>query len=200
VPPAITPEPPQTAPRAATIRYPGRTLPVLSINYKAPAWSATDTLGVALTLLGDVAFGSNSEIYRKLVLQEGRVQSLGARFGLSRDPALVGIQATVARPDDVAAVEQELYAAARRFQETLVDPALLARTRSALKYGFLMRLETAQDVAFSAAQAIVSTGRLEALEDYYRTLEAITPEQVREAARKYLGESGRNTITMVQEN
>jgi len=200
VPPAITPEPPQTAPREQTIEYPGRTLPVLSINYKAPAWSVDDTLSVALTVLGDIAFGSNSEIYRKLVLREGRLQSLGARFGLGRDPALVGVQATIARPDDVEAVKQELYGTAQQFQTTLVDPALLARTRSAIKYGFLMRLETAQDVAFSATQPIVSTGRLEALEQYYRTLQAVTPEHVRAAARKYLGESGRTTILMVQED
>jgi len=199
VAPAITPEPTQTQPLDVTVRYPGRTLPVLSINYKGPAWSATDTLAVALDVLGDIAFGSNSEIYRKLVLREGRLQALGARFGLARDPSLIGVQATVARADDIEAVKQELYATAARFQNELVDPQVLARTRSAAKYGFLMRLETAQDIAFSATQAIVATGRLEALDQYYRTLEAVTPEHVRAAARKYLGEGARTTVTMLQE-
>jgi predicted Zn-dependent peptidase len=62
-----------------------------------------------------------------------------------------------------------------------------------------MGLETAQDVAFALMQTVVSTGRLEPIEDYYRTLDAVTPEDIREAARKYLVETGRTTITMVQE-
>ena len=198
-PPAIEPEPAQTAPRDTTIRYPGRTLPVLSINYKSPAWSATDTLAAALEVLGDVAFGPNSALYRKLVLTEGRAQMLGARFGLARDPALATIQATVAKPDDVTAIRDEIYATVEHFRNTLVDPAVLARAKSAQKYGFLMGLETAQDIAFALIQPVINTGRVEAIEDYFRTLEAVTPEHLRAAAQKWLVENGRTTLTMVQE-
>ena len=62
-----------------------------------------------------------------------------------------------------------------------------------------MGMETAQDVAFALMQTIVATGRLEPIEDYFRTLESVTPEDLREAARQYLADSGRTTITMVQE-
>lgn len=199
VPPAIVPEPAQTAPREKTIRYPGRTLPILSINYKSPAWSATDTLAVALEVLGDVAFGPNSALYRKLVLTEGRAQSLGAGFGLDRDPALVSIQATVAKPDDVKNIESEIYATVKQFQTMPIDAATLARSKSAAKYGFLMGLETAQDIAFALIQTVINTGRVETIEDYYRTLDAVTPEHVRRAAQKWLVDTGRTTITMVQE-
>jgi zinc protease len=197
--PAIEPEPPQTEPRERTVEYPGRTLPILSINYKAPAWDPSDRTGVALGVLGQVAFGANSAIYRKLVLQERRVQSLFPSFGLSRDPYLVSIQAMVSNPADTEKVEAEIMAEVKKFHETLVDPAQLADTKSALKYGFLMGMETAQDVAFAVMQTVVATGRVEPIEDYFRTLEAVTPEDVRAAARKYLVDSGRTTITMVQE-
>ena len=197
--PAIEPEPPQTEPRERTVEYPGRTLPILSINYKAPAWDPSDRTGVALQVLGQVAFGANSEIYRKLVLEERRVQSLFPSFGLSRDPYLVSIQAMVSSPADTAKVEAELMAAVKTFHEVLVDPQQLADTKSAIKYSFLMGMETAQDVAFAAMQTIIATGRLEPIEDYFRTLQAVTPEDVRAAARKYLVDSGRTTITMVQE-
>ena len=83
--------------------------------------------------------------------------------------------------------------------ETLVDPKQLAATKSNIKYGLLMGMETAQDVAFATMQPIVNAGKLEALEEYMRTLEAVTPEDIREAARKFLVDSGRTTITMVQE-
>ena len=198
-PPPIEPEPPQTAPREQTVKYPGRTLPIVAINFKAPAWQAKDRTGVALEVLGQVAFGPNSALFRKLVLQERRVQSLFPSFGRARDPYLVSVQTMVTNPADVEAVEAEVMAAVKTFQDALVDPKQLADTKSAIKYGFLMSMETAQDVAFAIMPTIVNTGRLEPIEDYFRTLEAVTPEDVREAARKYLVESGRTTITMVQE-
>ncbi len=197
--PPIEAEPPQTAPRDATVKYPGRTLPILSVNYRAPEWNPTDKAGVALEVLGQVAFGPNSELSRKLVLEERRVQQLFPAFGLSRDPYVVSVQAMVSNPADVKGVESEIAAAVKRFQETPVDAKLLADTKSSLKYGFLMGMETAQDVAFAVMQVIVATGRLEPIEDYYKTLEAITPEDIREAARKFLVDTGRTTITMVQE-
>lgn len=196
--PAIEAEPPQTAPRDVTVKYPGRTLPIIAVNYKAPAWDPKNKTAVALEVLGQVAFGPNSAIYRKLVLQERRVQYLGPSFGLSRDPYLVSIQTMVNKPEDAKAVEAEILAAVKKFQETPVEAKQLADTKSAVKYSFLMGMESAQDVALAVMWPIVYTGRLEAIEDYYQTLQAVTPEDIREAARKYLVETGRTTVTMVQ--
>jgi zinc protease len=197
--PAIAPEPKQTAPREQTVKYPGRTLPIIAINYKAPAWNPVDKSAVALEVLGQIAFGPNSATYRKLVLQERRAQYVGPSFSLSRDPYLVSVQAMVSNPADTKAVESELMAAIKALHETPVDAKQLANTKSALKYGFLMGLESAQDVAMAMMWPIVYTGKLEAIEDYYKTLESLTPEDLRDAARKYLVDSGRTTITMVQE-
>jgi zinc protease len=196
--PAVPVEPEQTAKRTATVRYNGRTLPILSYNWKAPAWSATDKLAVATEVLGLVAFGENTEIYRRLVLREQRLQSLFPGFGLDRDPTVVSLTATVADPADVDAVRTELDAAVAAARDQLTDEKLLADTKSALKYGFLMRLETAQGVAFSLIGPIVRTGTLEAVNDYYRTLDALTAEDVREAARRILVDRGLTQVTLLQ--
>jgi zinc protease len=74
---------------------------------------------------------------------------------------------------------------------------MLRDTKSAMKYGFLMSLETAQGVSFAMRPLVVFTGGIEAIEDYYRTLDSITPEDVRAAANRYLVENGRTTITLV---
>ncbi len=198
VPPDVTPEPEQTAPRRQTVRYPGRTLPVLSINYKAPAWSATDRLAVATQVLGRVAFGSNSDLYKRLVIEERKVQYLSAGFGLARDPSLVSINTMVVNPRDVRTVEQDIQQTVERFREELVDETLLSDTKSNMRYGFLMGLETAQNVAFAMMTSVVNTGGIEAVNDYYRTLDSITAEDVREAARRYLMENGKTVVTMVQ--
>lgn len=198
-PPKIEPEPPQTAPREKTVTYPGRTLPILSINYKAPAWNPTDRTGVALEVLGQVAFGPNSALYQRLVLKERRLQSLFPSFALSRDPYLVSIQAMVSNPAETDAIRREIMSAVQSLHTTPVDARALAAAKSNLKYSFLMAMESAQDAAFATMQPIVSTGRLESIEDYFRTLDAVTPQDILDAAKKYLVESGRTTITMVQE-
>ncbi|NNG15567.1 MAG: insulinase family protein [Gemmatimonadales bacterium] len=198
VAPEIPAEPVQTAPRRRTVDYPGRTLPVLTVNYKGPAWSATDKSAVAAEVLGRVAFGSNSDLYKQLVIEQRRVQYLREGFGLARDPSLLGISTMVIAPDDVPAVEEEIQATVRRFQEDLVDAQLLADTKSNMKYGFLMGLETAQNVAFRLIRYVINTGGIEAVNDYYRTLDTITAEDVRDAARQYLMEDGMTVVTMVQ--
>jgi zinc protease len=198
VAPQITPEPAHTRPRDRTVEYAGRTLPRLSINYQAPAWSATDRETVALQVLGRVAFGSNSDIYKKLVIEERKLQFLGAGFGLLRDPSHVSVTAAVIDSDDVEMVKGEVQAAIDMFKDELVDEKLFNNTKSNMKYGFLMGLETAQSVAFSTMQYVINTGGIEAIDEYYRTLDSVTREDVREAARNHLVEHGRTTVLMVQ--
>jgi zinc protease len=196
--PAIQAEPEQTAERTATVRYSGRTLPIIAYNWKAPAWSATDKNAVAIEVLGRVAFGPNSDAYRKLVIQERRLQGLNAGFGLDRDPSLVSLAAMVSNPADIDEVEADLEDAVALARDSLVDAKLLADTKSAMKYGFLMRLETAQNVAFALIQPVVDTGGIEAVNDYYRTLESLTPEDVRDAARAVLVDRGLTKVTLLQ--
>jgi zinc protease len=198
VPPQVTPEPAHTAPRRRKLEYPGKTLPILSVNYQGPAWSAQDRLAVAAQVLGQVAFGENSEINRKLVIEERRVQFLHGDFGLARDPGLVDVTTMVINPDEVDVIEGEIQGAIDRFKNELVDEKVFNDTKSNMKYGFLMGLETAQNTAFALLPYVINTGGIEAVEEYYRTLDAVTREDVREAARTYLVEEGKTVVLMVQ--
>ncbi len=197
VPPQIQAEPPQTAPREATAEFPGRTLPILTVNYKGPAWSATDRTAVAAEVLGAVAFGPNSEVYKRLVVKEQRVQTLEGDFGLSRDPNLLTVLTMVNKPEEVPAIREEIQRTVEKFRSDLCDEKFLQDTKSAMKYGFLMSLETPQGVAFALRNFAVFTGGIEAVEEYYRTLDSVTPEDVRAAAQKFLVENGRTTVVLV---
>jgi ABC-type nitrate/sulfonate/bicarbonate transport system ATPase subunit len=46
---------------------------------------------------------------------------------------------------------------------------------------------------------VIYTGGIEAVDEYYSTLDSVTREDVREAARRYLVDSGKTTILMIQE-
>jgi len=66
-----------------------------------------------------------------------------------------------------------------------------------MKYGFLMQLETPQGIDFALREFAVYTGGIEAVEDYYRTLESITAEDIKAAANRFLVETGRTTVTLL---
>ncbi len=197
VKPEIKPEPPQTAPREATVEFPGRTLPTVAVAYKGPAWSATDRLAVASEILGLVAFGPNSEIHRRLVIQDQKAQSLSGSFGLSRDPELLMISATINNAADLPAIREQISKTVETFRTTLCDAKLLADSKSAMKYSFLMQLETPQGIDFALRDFAVYTGGIESVEDYFHTLESITAEDVKAAANKFLVETGRTTVTLL---
>jgi zinc protease len=196
--PDIPKEPPQTVPRNTSVQFSGRTPTILSVDYKGPAWSASDRIAVATKVLGEVAFGENSSLYRKLVLQDRKVQSLAANFNLMRDPGLVGVTAVLADPAALPEVTAEIENTVDTFRRDFCDGKQLEDAKNALRYGFLMRLETAQNVCFALSPIVTFTGGIEAVEDYYRTLSAVTPEDVRSAAERYLDNKGKTVVTLTQ--
>lgn len=196
VAPKIQPEPEQTSPREASVEFPGSALPTISINYKGPAWSAADRKAVASQLLGELAFGENSAIYRKLVLDEQKVQNMSANFGLQRDPSLLAVTCMVPDPKDLHYVQDAVEKTAAQYRDQLCDQKQLNDTKKALRYGFLMNLETAQGVAFSLIDVVVPTGGIEAVNDYYATLDSVTPQDIKAAAVQYLVPNHRTIVTL----
>ena len=68
--PDIPVEPPQTAPRTATVDWNSPTLPWLVVSFRGPAYSDDKTDKAALDLLSPIAFGPSSDLYQRLVLKE----------------------------------------------------------------------------------------------------------------------------------
>jgi zinc protease len=145
-------------------------------------------------MLGDIMFGDTSEIYAKLVLNEQKVQMLGANFGLNRDPNLNAIMAMVKKIEDVEYVKAEIDRTLKKYQAELMDAKRLEDLKSNLKYSFLMRLSSTADVAGSLPEIIAISGGIDALDRYYTTLQTITPEDIRQAAIKYFTDHRKTEI------
>ncbi len=194
VPPQIPVEPPQTAERRHTAKFDGRTLPMMAVAYKAPAFDPNDVNVAAAMLLGDLAFGETSEINKKLVLDEQRVQYIQGGSGMSRDPELFTINTMVKDPADITAVEQEIYKTIEQYQTTPVDAQRLADVKSAMRYGLLMGMETPAGVARSLITPLALTGKMETLDMFYATLEKVTAQDVMKAAQTILRPEQRTVI------
>jgi zinc protease len=198
VAPQIPTEPEQEGERRIDVSYIGRTLPVVALAYKTDAFDPGNRSRVAADLLVELAFGSTSDIYRQLVIDEQAVEFLATDAGLNRDPGLIFIYTRVKNPDGVDYVLESLDAAIAEYRDSPPDAERLAALKSRLRYGFLMGLETPDDVAGDLARSIAISGGLEGIEALYAAYETISPEDIQAAAQQYLNTS-RRVVAVLRE-
>ncbi|MEM1182606.1 MAG: pitrilysin family protein [Acidobacteriota bacterium] len=194
--PAVPPEPEQTEEIRIDVPYPGSTLPMMWMAYKAPAYDPADPVQVASFVLAELGFGQTSDLYRQLVLEEQLVVSLSASASSSRDPGLFDIITRVKDPAKLGDVEAAIDGAIAQFQSTPPSAEDVAKVRSRLKYSFLMGLDTPGNVAGGFASLLGVTGDLGSIDTFYATLAEVTPEHVQQAAEQYLQESRRTVATL----
>jgi len=184
--PAVKPEPEQTAQRRIVVPYDGQTLPWLTLNFKGAAYAPDDVTTIAATLIPELVFGETSALYKKLVLDEQRVDFLVGDFGDTRDPGLWSVMTRVKKPEDLRAVEAEIWSTITDLHAETIAPERLADVASSMKYGFLSSLSTPDGLASNLARTIAHTGGISAVNTLYATLDRVTPQDVQRAARMYL--------------
>ncbi|HUI09273.1 MAG TPA: pitrilysin family protein [Bacteroidota bacterium] len=192
----VKPEPPQTAERTGDVSYPGKTLPILDMGYKGDAFDPASTDFVAAGVFGELAFGSTSELYKRLYIKEQRVDALSASIPFNRDMPLFEIVARIKKDDDIAPIRGEIEKTIAQFQSTPVDAQRLAGVKKRSRYEFLMALDTPDRVAAHLAQVVAITGGIDAIDAYYTTLAKITPGDVMHAANKYFVPARRTTVVL----
>ena len=196
VPPRVAPEPEQKGERSGNVTYPGKTLPLLDIAYKGDAFDPENRVYVAALLLGDLAFGETSDLYKKLYITEQKVEFISASIPVNRDIPLFEIYSRIKSEADLDAVREDVYATLRTFQTTLVDAGRLSDLKRRERYQFLMGLDTPDRVAGGLARFAAITGGIEVVDKLYAAIEAVTPEDIRTAALKYFVPERRTVVTL----
>ncbi len=195
--PKITPEPEQKAERQLEVKYPGKTLPILCLAYKGAAFDPTNRLYAASLLLDELAFGSTSELQKKLVLRDQKAEFLASDVPMHRDMPLFFIYSMVKDEKDVDGVKGEIDATIAKFQKELVSPELLEKAKRGKRYGFLMGLDSAEKTANALVGFVAMTGDVKAVDQLYESIQQVTPEDVREAAKTYY-QPTRRTVTVLK--
>jgi len=196
VPPAIVAEPPQQGERKAEITYAGKTLPILDIAYKGDAFDPANKDYAAALLLDDLAFGPTSDLRKKLLLKEQKVQMLNGSVPMNRDQPLFEVVAMVKKPEDLAYVRDEIYRTLEDFKTKPVAAGKLRDLKRRNKYQFLMGLDTPGAVAGGVARFVALTGDLAVIDTLYSQMETITPEDLMHAAKKYFTPERRTVVVL----
>ena len=194
--PAIPVEPEQNGPRTGRVDWPSPTLPIIAVAFKAPAYNDATRYTAALDALAYLAFSNTSDLYQKLVVQEQKAEAISGNAPGSVDPALFEIIARVKKVEDMDYVRQQILDAVKAFQEKPVDPARLDTVRKRLRYQVALSMDNSDTIAQILSYYIALKRTPETMNALYDQYAKLTPEDVRQAAAKYLVEKGRTIVTL----
>ncbi len=192
----ITAEPPQSEARSAHIDWPSPTLPHMIVAFRGPAFSEEKKDKAALDLLASIAFGENSDLYQKLVIKEQKVDLLAVDFGDQMDPELFPVYVRIKDPKDVDYVRDQILATFKRYTTELVGQAKLDATRSRLRYGFAMAMNSSGAIANAIAPYIALRRTPETLNKVLTLSESVTPQDIRAVAAEYFKDQNRTVVTL----
>jgi zinc protease len=182
---AIPKEPAATGPKYAHVEWPTPTNPLLDISFHNPPFSETDKDNGALDLVATIYFGPTSDVYRKLVVTEQKLDALGANNASNIDPELFTVSARLKDPKDAAYVRDEILKTIQRARSELVPAWKLEDTKSAARYGFVRSLDNTGSIAATLAEFVVYNRDYNTLNRAYRIYDALTPTDLRAAAQRY---------------
>jgi len=194
--PDVPTEPAQEEARTAHVPWPTQTLPLITIAYKAPAYSDTTLDTAALDALAELAFSQNSELYQRLVVQEQKADSIGGDSPQDVDPGLFSITARVKKAQDLVYVRQRILETVKAFQDKPVEAVRLDRVRNRLRYELALSMDNSDTIAAILSYYVALRRTPETLNALFEQYQRLTPEDVQQAARKYLVERASTTVTL----
>jgi zinc protease len=178
-------EPKATATKYAHVDWPTPTSPILAVAFRNPAFSETNPDNAAMDMVSDIWFGQTSDIYKKLVVDEQKLDILSASNTSNRDPELFTIYARLKNPADAPYVRDEILRTIARARSELIPPGQLADAKSALRYGFIRSLDNTNSIASTLAQFVHFRRSYQTLNNAYRLYETLTPATIRGTAARY---------------
>jgi zinc protease len=170
--------------------------PFLLLSYKGPAFNDKEIDMPALDVISTILFSPNSDLYKKLVVEEQKARFIGGGAFDSRDPFQFNIQASLVDKKDMQYVKDEVTKAIDDMITNGVDEKLLADTKSNLKYSFAMRIDNPDQVASTLCHYISLTGDPESINRVYEMYEKVTVDDLQRIAKKYFSPASLTIATI----
>ncbi|MBL8217752.1 MAG: insulinase family protein [Bryobacterales bacterium] len=189
-------EPAHDKARRNHVGWPTDTLPMVVVAHRNSGYLDDVKDHAALDLIGQLGFSQNSDLYRKLVIEEQIVDTLGSGNFDNVDPNLFQVMARVKKVEDLARVEKELLAALEGFREKLVSVEKLESVKQHFRYSFALRLNNSEAIADTLAHYISLRRTPETINRIFARYAEVTPADLQRVARKYFVERERTTVTL----
>ncbi len=180
----IPTEPPPAGPIYKNISWDAPTLAHLFIGFHGPAYAPDDRDYAALSLLFPLALGETSELYKKLVINEQKLDSLRGSASDSRDPDLYSVYALIKDPKDAALVRDTLLRGLEKFTRVPVSSRELDDLKSKMRYSLAMSLDNTEAIADTLATFVHYERRGDTINRLFRTIEKVNPSDLQRVAQR----------------
>ncbi|MDQ3283537.1 MAG: insulinase family protein, partial [Acidobacteriota bacterium] len=194
----IPQEPAPHGPVYAHVPWSSPTLPWVTVAFHGPSFMQTAD-HAAVDVMTDLAFGETSDLYKRLVTQEQKVDQLFTYGGGNVDPGLFTIFARVKDQKDAVYVRDQIIATFAQLRSQKLDAQRVADAKSNARYGAVRGLDNTEAIASTLARYVHYARSYDTMNTYYRALAAVTPEQMQKAAQKYFTDPSLVVTTLAQQ-
>jgi zinc protease len=204
IPPRVRPQEPEPiAERTVTFADPRVTQPSLQRRYLVPSYSSAkpgeaEAIDVMAFILGG---GSNSRLYRTLVMEKRIATSTGADYtGTALDPTTLSVYGTPVPGTTLAQLEAAIDSVIADFVENGPTEQELERSKGRMVADYIYAQDNQSTMARIYGAALMTGLTVEDVTARPDRLRAVTMEAVRDAARRYFDKRRAVTGYLVKDN
>ncbi len=195
----IPAEPPATKPVYAHVDWPTQTLPWVTVGFRVPGFDENSKEIPAIDTALDLEFGDTSDLYKRLVEQEQKVDRLFFYNDPRVDPSIYTIFARVKNPKDALAVRDAIIETFAKLRNKQEPAARVDEAKSSSRYAFVRSLDTTQAIADTLAQYVHYRRSFDTVNNYYKQLAALTPADIQATSQKYFTDNSLVVTTLSKE-
>ena len=181
----IPQEPPAKGPVYAHVDWPSNTLPWVTVAFHGPAFSDTQKDAAAMSTLLDLEFGQTSDLYKRLVNDEQKVDQLFYFDDPHVDPSLYTVFARVKKQADVPYVRDQIEKTFAGVRDRLEPADRVEDAKSQARYSLVRSLDNTEAVAETLAEFVKFNRSYDTINNFYRVQASLTPKDLQETAKKY---------------
>jgi zinc protease len=193
IPRVTAKEPPRKEDKQIVEYSPKAPLPAIAITYLAPSIRSADA--PALQLADEIlSGGESSRLYQSLVYEQQIAQQASFDADLNEDLGLLTVRMVLASGKSPADAVKSLSEQIDKVLQGGVTPAELEKAKNRFLTGKLQERETNNGKAGALGEAIVLYGDPNRVNTDLAKLEAVSPDEIKEALNRYL--SGKKKVTV----
>jgi zinc protease len=180
----IPQEPEHKGPVYAHVPWTSPTLPWVTVAFHGPSAFQTKDQA-AMDVMLDLSFGQTSDLYKRLVEQEQKVDQMFFFGGPSVDPTLFTVFARVKDGKDSIAVRDAIVETFAKLRARQLDATRVNDAKSNARYSFVRALDNTDAIASTIASFAHFERSYDTLNKYFRELATVTPASLQETANRY---------------
>jgi zinc protease len=194
----IPQEPERRGPIYAHVPWTSPTLPWVTVAFHGPSFFQMEDQA-SMDVLFDLGFGQTSDLYKRLVEQEQKVDQLFSFGGPNFDPTLFTVFARVKNPGDAVYVRDQILRTFTTLRDQPLDEKRVADAKSNARYSFVRTMDNTDSIAATIARFTHFERSYDTLNRYFRTFDVMTPAQIQQAAQKYFTDRSLVVTTLSQQ-